>query len=260
MKNDKNNATESTRPVGFQDVPKRRYDDIETLEIDAVELFPETYDCGVIAISAYETAIGDGEDDDTDDPEDKLLFRIRVLSSENKEDATIDLSQEELKQLIDGLGIVLAYYGYEESGGDLPTEEEREEIYKRITNPPFDSLAQKAFEDKILAERNKLEEKAEKTRLAWAEMSLDDFEAVISSAWTTAHHLVEEAERTGRTDRLLEIVRGHWQEVEALNNAVQAFYEFSGSDADTWESWTEPIAEAADELLDRIGAEFHEHH
>lgn len=94
----------------------------------------------------------------------------------------------------------------------------------------------------------------------FATMSLDDFEAIVSSAWTTAHPLVEEAEMTGRTDRLLEVVRGHWQEIEILNDAVQEFYEFSGSDADTWDSWTEPIAEAADELLDTIGAEFHEHH
>lgn len=258
MKNDKNNATESTRPVGFQDVPKRRYDDIETLEIDAVELFPETYDCGVIAISAYETAIGDGEDDGTDDPEDKLLFRIRVLSSENDEDATIDLSQEELEQLINGLKMVLACYGV--SRVHLPTEEERAEYYKQIINPPFDSQTQEAFEN-MLRDRNKrLKEEAEKKRSAWADISLEDFEAIMSSAWTTAHPLVEEAEMSGRTDRLLEIVREHWQEIEILNDAVQEFYEFSGSDAVTWDSWTEPISEAADELLDRIGAEFHEHH
>lgn len=258
MKNDKNNATESTRPVGFQDVPKRRYDDIETLEIDAVELFPETYDCGVIAISAYETAIGDGEDDDTDDPEDKLLFRIRVLSSENDEDATIDLSQEELKQLINGLEMVLACYGV--SRVHLSTEEERAEDYKQIINPPFDSQTQEAFEN-MLRDRNKrLKEKAEKNRSAWADISLGDFEAIMLSAWTTAHPLVEEAEMSGRTDRLLKIVREHWQEIEILNDAVQEFYEFSGSDADTWDSWTEPISEAADELLDRIGAEFNEHH
>lgn len=258
MKNDNNDAIKGTRPTGFQGVPKRRYDDIETLEIDAVELFPETYDCGVIAISAYETAIGDGEDDDTDDPEDKLLFRIRAYSSENDEDATIDLSQEELKQLINGLEMVLACYGV--SRAHPSTEEERAESYKQITNPPFDSQTQEAFEN-MLRDRNKrLKEEAEKNRPAWADISLEDFEAIVSSAWTTAHPLVEEAEMTGKTDRLLEVVREHWQEIEILNNAVQEFYEFSGSDADTWDSWTEPIAEAADELLDRIGAEFHEHH
>lgn len=256
MKNDKNDATESTHPVGFQDVPKRRYDDIETLEIDAVELFPETYDCGVVAVSAFETV---NEDEvDTDDPEDKLLFRIRAYSSENDGDATIDLSQEELKQLINGLEMVLACYGV--SRAHLSTEEERAESYKQITNPPFDSQTQEAFEN-MLRDRNKrLKEEAEKNRPAWADISLEDFEAIVSSAWTTAHPLVEEAEMTGKADRLLEIVREHWQEIEILNNAVQEFYEFSGSDADTWDSWTEPIAEAADELLDRIGAEFHEHH
>lgn len=90
----------------------------------------------------------------------------------------------------------------------------------------------------------------------FATMSLDDFEAIVSSAWATAHPLVEEAEMTGRTDRLLEVVRGHWREIEALNDAVQEFYEFSGSDADTWDSWTEHIAQMADELLGVIGGEF----
>lgn len=88
-----------------------------------------------------------------------------------------------------------------------------------------------------------------------ASPELEMLGTTMDAAFTTAKPLMEAAELSGRTADLIEAVKRHSDELERINGAVCDFYEYSGSDADTWDSWTEPIAMMTDELLTTLGRE-----
>lgn len=54
------------------------------------------------------------------------------------------------------------------------------------------------------------------------------------------------------SEAFTEAVAVHKKDLEGLMNRVSDFYMFSGSDSDTWDSWTDGISEQAMELFGSI--------
>ena len=80
----------------------------------------------------------------------------------------------------------------------------------------------------------------------------DVLKAIYSDAFVTMDAEIDELADEVGYKTFSDAVKKHKEELSRLGGSICDFYKFSGSDSDTWDSWTDRISEQAMELFSSI--------
>lgn len=82
--------------------------------------------------------------------------------------------------------------------------------------------------------------------------AIDGFKALLNGAFVYMDKDVDALVDETGAEALVKAMEVHEEDMDLLECNISDFYEYSGSDSDGWDSWTDAISGAALELFDEV--------